>query len=38
MPATDKKDFFFLFWKDPTTRQNFIVGKLSHENDDEFGY
>src|SRR5699024_10183639 len=38
MPATDKKDFLYLIWKDPTTRQNFIVGKLSHEKDYEFWY
>ena len=38
MSTTEKKDFLYLIWKDPATRQNFIVGKLSHEKDYEFWY
>ena len=36
---TDKKhNFLYLIWKDPRSRRNFIIGKLTRENEYAFEY
>lgn len=38
MSKKDGRDFLFLIWKDPKTRQNFVIGELSKNGLYEFKY
>ncbi len=38
MSTTHKLNFLYLIWKDPNTRRNFIVGKLTRNNNYQFEY
>ena len=38
MLEDNKSDFLYLSWKDPKTRRNFTVGKLTREETFKFQY
>ncbi len=38
MSKMDGKDYIYLVWKEPNTRQNYIVGQLSKNSQYEFSY